>query len=127
MTRLRWLPLLWAAAGAPAHAQEKELVYDVPQELSIAQVQQAAKSLAARCQSCGLKGVVAVPDTKGLKRVRVTSPTGFADPEPKRVDFLASFPAARIQLRIFHKLTEQEAEKFPPGGKAPPGDSWVDM
>jgi hypothetical protein len=126
MTRLPWL-LILVAAAAPARPQDMELLYEAPSDLSIPQLKEAAKALAARCRDSGLKGVSAVPDLKGMKRVRVTCPAGSGDSAAARIDFLATFPAARIQLRLFHKLTAEEEEKFPVGQSAPPGDSWVEL
>lgn len=103
-------------------AQAKELFYEGPDDATEAQLQKAAKALTARCEACDLKGMKAVPEAK---RVRVTCPKEPTEEMVEAVDFLASFSAAKVELRFIHKLGKSEAEKYPFGGAAPDGASWV--
>ncbi|HKS15955.1 MAG TPA: hypothetical protein VJU16_01435 [Planctomycetota bacterium] len=105
-----------------AGAQAKELTFDAPENATDAQVQQAAKALTARCEALDLKGVRAAAESK---RIRVTCPKDLPDEKVEAVGFLATFPAAKMELRIIHKVGKADAEKYPHGKEAPDGATWV--
>jgi len=112
--------------GSPAQAQEKERLYEGPKDAGIQLTMLAANALAARCEAYlldGVKGTVSV-DLEGRNLVKLTCPKGFPPEKTQAVDFLASFPAARFQLRILHKLGADELAKYAPGGEAPEGAAW---
>jgi hypothetical protein len=112
--------------GATAQAQEKERLYEGPKDAGIAPMMDAANALAARCEAYlldGVKGTVTV-DLQGRNVVKLTCPKGFPPEKTEAVDFLASFPAAHIRLRILHKLGTDEQAKYAPGGEPPEGAAW---
>jgi hypothetical protein len=110
--------------------QEKELFYDGPKDATPGLVQKAAKALAARCDASDIKDVTAaptLPDAEGNQRIRLTRPGGFSEGARDQIDFLASFPASKVELRFVHRLSSADEKKFPAGKAAPPGDSWVEV
>ncbi len=128
-------PLIIAMAavlGALAPPQEKELVFEGPPDATPSQLIQAAKALAARCEAYDLKKVTGIftskdpKDPKVPRRVRLTCPSGFPEGKRPAVDFLASFAAAKVQLRVAHRLSLDEEEKFRAPDAAPKGAVWVE-
>src|SRR5262245_42302694 len=114
------------ASAAPAQA--KEVLFEAPGDATDLQWRQAAKSMAPRCAALDLKGVTGAPasqDEDTSKRIRLTCPNGLPKEKLEALDFMASFPAAKVDLRIIHKVGRSETSRYPPGGAAPDGASWV--
>ena len=113
--------------GATAHAQETERLYEGPKDAAIQQLMTAANSLAARCEAYqldGVKGTVSV-DLGGRNLVKLSRAKGFPADKIEAVNFLASFSAAPLQLRVLHKLGQAEQAKYAPGGEPPEGAAWI--
>src|SRR5262245_20830961 len=106
--------LLALLLSSIAHAQEKELFYDAPAGAAAAQVQKAAKAMAARGEAYDLKGATGdVPDAKNHpNRIRLVHPKGFTEEQCWAMDFLATFPAAKVELRIERGLGKADEGKY---------------
>jgi len=118
--------LVLFASAAPAQATE--IFFEAPGDATDLQLRQAAKSLAARCDALDLKGVTGAPASReedATKRIRLAFPKGHPKENLKAVDFMASFPAAKVDLRIIHKVGKSDTSRYPPGGAAPDGATWV--
>ena len=113
--------------GSPAFAQDKELQYEAPADIPLPDLMKVATSLASRCEAFDLKGVLGTGliTLEGRRRIKLSHLQGFPAEKRAAVDFLASFLAQKIELRVLHKLSKEDTAKYPVGVSAPEGASWL--